>query len=181
MERPDLGCSPALRAAYEAAIGRAGVSAEAIRHLDLYSCFPIAVFLAREALGIAPDDPRPLTMTGGLPSFGGPGNNYSMHALAAMAPALRADRAAFGLDGAEPAPWIAAAQGEAVVETYTVAWRRGAPVRAPAVARLKGTGIRCLAATAQGDTAAAREMAESDPLGATIRVTPAERGHRFTF
>ena len=36
-----------------------------------------------DALELAPDDPRPLTITGGLPYFGGPGNNYSMHAIAA--------------------------------------------------------------------------------------------------
>ena len=35
-------------------------------------------------LGIALDDPRRLTVTGGLPFFGGPGNNYSMHAIATM-------------------------------------------------------------------------------------------------
>jgi len=32
-------------------------------------------------IGISQDDPRPLTLTGGLPYFGGPGNNYSMHAI----------------------------------------------------------------------------------------------------
>lgn len=218
LERPDLGCSPALRAAYETAIARAGVGADAIRHLDFYSCFPIAVYLAREAMGIAPDDPRPLTMTGGLPFFGGPGNNYSMHALAAMTRALREDRAGFGLvganggfltkhavgvysatapllpwtpaddaalqsalDDARPAPWVAQAKGEAVVETYTIAWRRGTPVRAHAVARLKGSGARCLAVTEQGDASVASQMAQSDPLGATIRVTPADRGNRFAF
>ena len=33
-------------------------------------------------MGIAPDDPRGLTLTGGLPYFGGAGNNYSAHAIA---------------------------------------------------------------------------------------------------
>ena len=36
-------------------------------------------------------------MTGGLPYHGGPGSNYSTHALAAMAEALRRDPGAFGL------------------------------------------------------------------------------------
>ncbi len=40
--------------------------------------------MACEALGIPEDDPRPLTVTGGLPYFGGAGNNYSSHAIAAM-------------------------------------------------------------------------------------------------
>ena len=35
------------------------------------------------------DGSKPLTVTGGLPFFGGPGNNYSMHALAEMAHRLR--------------------------------------------------------------------------------------------
>jgi hypothetical protein len=34
--------------------------------------------------GRARDDTRPLTVTGGLPWFGGPGNNYSTHAIATM-------------------------------------------------------------------------------------------------
>ena len=38
-----------------------------------------------KALGIDPlADPTRLTLTGGLPFFGGAGNNYSMHAIAAM-------------------------------------------------------------------------------------------------
>ena len=32
---------------------------------------------------------RPFSMTGGLPYFGGAGNNYSMHAIASMVRALR--------------------------------------------------------------------------------------------
>ena len=35
-------------------------------------------------MGIELDDPRGLTLTGGLPFFGGPGNNYSMHAIATL-------------------------------------------------------------------------------------------------
>jgi acetyl-CoA C-acetyltransferase len=42
-----------------------------------------------EAVGIALDDARGLTVTGGLPYFGGPGNNYSTHAIAATARRLR--------------------------------------------------------------------------------------------
>ena len=50
--------------------------------LDLYSCFPSAVEIACAEMGIAEDDPRGLTVTGGLPYFGGPGNNYVTHAIA---------------------------------------------------------------------------------------------------
>ncbi|MGJ9421235.1 acetyl-CoA acetyltransferase [Aeromicrobium sp. CF3.5] len=82
LERPDLGASPAASAAIGQALERAGVGIEQIDAMDLYSCFPIAVSAVCDALGLAPDDPRGLTLTGGLPYFGGPGNNYSTHAIA---------------------------------------------------------------------------------------------------
>lgn len=100
LERPALGESPAARWALQQALRVAGRQADEIARLDLYSCFPIAVFNACEGLGIGPADPRPLTVTGGLPYFGGAGNNYSMHAIATLAQRLRADRDAWGLIGA---------------------------------------------------------------------------------
>ena len=51
---------------------------------DLYSCFPSAVEIATREMGINPDDPRGLTVTGGLAYFGGPGNNYVTHSIAEM-------------------------------------------------------------------------------------------------
>ena len=57
--------------------------------IDIYSCFPCAVEAACEALGLPEDGSQPLTVTGGLPYFGGPGNNYSTHALVEMAHRLR--------------------------------------------------------------------------------------------
>ena len=56
---------------------------------DCYSCFPIAVELIMQHLGLEPNENRPLTTTGGLPFFGGAGNNYSMHAIASMVELLR--------------------------------------------------------------------------------------------
>jgi acetyl-CoA C-acetyltransferase len=95
--RPDLGRSPAIaaagRALFEAASSAAGpgasVDVDDLELLDLYSCFPSAVELATEALGLAPDDRRGLTVTGGLPYFGGPGNNYTTHGIASMTDLLR--------------------------------------------------------------------------------------------
>jgi acetyl-CoA C-acetyltransferase len=52
---------------------------------DLYSCFPSAVSIAKKMIGIGDEDPRPLTLTGGLGFFGGPGNNYNLHAVATLA------------------------------------------------------------------------------------------------
>jgi acetyl-CoA C-acetyltransferase len=46
---------------------------------------------------LAEDDPRDLTVTGGLPYFGGPGNNYAMHAIAAIVERLRKMPGKFGL------------------------------------------------------------------------------------
>jgi len=89
--RPDPGSSPGYRAAAEAALGAAGLGVDDIGAFDLYSCFPCAVEMAVEVLGIARDDRRGLTVTGGLPYFGGPGNNYSLHAVATMVQRLRQD------------------------------------------------------------------------------------------
>lgn len=52
-----------------------------------------------DAFGIAPDDPRGLTLTGGLPFFGGAGNNYSAHAIAEAVVRVRADRGSYALIG----------------------------------------------------------------------------------
>ena len=40
-------------------------------------------------MGLAQDDPRGLTVTGGLPYFGGPGNNYVTHSIAQMMDEVR--------------------------------------------------------------------------------------------
>lgn len=81
----------------ERVLDAADVSIDDVAHLDLYSCFPIAVFSACDALGLEWQGPRPLTLTGGLPYFGGPGNNYSMHAICEAVARVRADRSALAL------------------------------------------------------------------------------------
>lgn len=88
-QRPDLAASPGIRAAGLAALDAAGVGIDDVDHLDLYSCFPSAVEAGADALGVALDDPRGLTVTGGLAYFGGPGNNYPMHAIATTVDRLR--------------------------------------------------------------------------------------------
>ncbi len=95
-ERADLSRSPAIAGVLARALAAAGRTAAEIAHFDLYSCFPCAVLLAAEALGL---DWRttPATVTGGLPFFGGAGNNYSLHAVATMVDRLRAHRHDFGL------------------------------------------------------------------------------------
>jgi acetyl-CoA C-acetyltransferase len=87
--RPDLTSSPGIRAAGSAALGAAGRSIDDMTWVDFYSCFPSAVQAGADALGVAIDDPRGLTVTGGLPYFGGPGNNYPMHSVATVVGKLR--------------------------------------------------------------------------------------------
>jgi acetyl-CoA C-acetyltransferase len=100
MERADFSEGPASALAVRRALEAAGASLADIAAFDLYSCFPIAVFNICDALGLAPTDPRGLTVTGGLPFFGGAGNNYSMHAIASMARKLRRLPGVLGLVGA---------------------------------------------------------------------------------
>ncbi|UCF95332.1 MAG: hypothetical protein JSW39_14685 [Desulfobacterales bacterium] len=80
-------CLPLQRAAHKA-LQRSHLALDDIACFDLYSCFPCAVTIARRMLNLADDDQRPLTLTGGLGFFGGPGNNYSLHAVATLAEAI---------------------------------------------------------------------------------------------
>ncbi len=89
IEREDLSRSPASVLAIEKALKVADMKPADLGVIDLYSCFPIAVFNICDGIGLAPDDARGLTVTGGLPFFGGAGNNYSMHAIAEMIRRLR--------------------------------------------------------------------------------------------
>lgn len=97
LERPDLARSPAMARAAQRALAMAGRDIEEMSVFDLYSCFPCAVELACLEMKIAEDDARDFTLTGGLPFFGGPGNNYSLHAIAEMCARLRLRRDEFGL------------------------------------------------------------------------------------
>ncbi|MCX6471334.1 MAG: acetyl-CoA acetyltransferase [Corynebacteriales bacterium] len=120
LDRPDIGAAPAAAASISSALDVAGIGLDDVSTMDLYSCFPVAVSAVCDGLGLAPDDPRGLTVTGGLPYFGGPGNNYSMHAIAEIVDRVRAEPGSFGLVGANggvlskystgiystrPAPW----------------------------------------------------------------------------
>jgi acetyl-CoA C-acetyltransferase len=99
-ERWSLAESVGLRATAGDALAAAGIAVDDIARFDLYSCFPSAVEMAMKELGLAgPDggDHRPLTLTGGLSFFGGPGNNYVTHSVAAMVDACRADPGTLGM------------------------------------------------------------------------------------
>lgn len=100
LERVDLGASPAAAHAAHEALRVAGLGVDDIATFDLYSCFPFPVFVICEALGLAADDPRGLTLTGGLPYFGGPGNSYSLHGIAETVTQMRDRPGKFGFVGA---------------------------------------------------------------------------------
>jgi acetyl-CoA C-acetyltransferase len=113
--RDTFARTPAIELGGKQALDLAGVGIDDIGIVDLYSCFPSAVQLGAQSLGLAVD--RQLTRTGGLPFAGGPWNNYVMHAIATVCNDLRAQpgekglvwanggyatKHAFGVYGTEP-------------------------------------------------------------------------------
>lgn len=175
-ERPRFDACPAQAHAIAAALAAAGAEASSLGAFDFYSCFPIAVELAAEALGLDATDPRPLTLTGGLAYGGGPGNAYSLHGIAKLVAWLRRSggaglatalgwyltKHAAGVYGIGPAPdprpapaatpappveVAASPSGRGRIEAYTVVHRRdGAPERSIVLGRLDD-GRRFLANT----------------------------------
>ena len=96
-ERPTLHTSPAIGAAWRSVSAQSGINLDEISNFDIYSCFPSAVQIACNELGLSHLDERGVTVTGGLPFFGGPGNNYSLHAIAEMVETLRKGGSGHGL------------------------------------------------------------------------------------
>ncbi len=90
-ERSHLSGSRAQEFAIAAALDQAGLASTDLGPIDIYSCFPCAVFAATDTLGSPQRELADYTLTGGLSFFGGPGNGYSLHSLTAMVQALRAD------------------------------------------------------------------------------------------
>lgn len=126
-DRIDYRSSPALRVAADKALAMANKRVADLSAIDLYSCFPSAVEIACQELGLAGNDPRGLTLTGGMPYFGGPGNNYTMHAIATMMAKLRAKPGTFGL--CNGIGWYMTAHAVGVYSTAPVAgaWAREDP------------------------------------------------------
>ena len=97
LDRDDLSYNSASTLAVQEAMRVAGVGLDDIATFDLYSCFPVPVFNFCDGTGLATDDPRGLTLTGGLPYFGGPGNSYSLHGIAETVARMRSASGSFGL------------------------------------------------------------------------------------
>ncbi len=100
LTRENIEKSPAAVAAISAALDIAGTGWDDLAAVDFYSCFAIPVFNLLDAFGLDRDDPRGWTLTGGLPFFGGAGNNYSAHAIAEAVARCRAAPGARVLVGA---------------------------------------------------------------------------------
>ncbi len=215
-ERAELGVAKSAPLSCQAALDSAGIGIDDVRYIDLYSCFPIAVSNVCDGLGVSETDPRGLTLTGGLPYFGGPGNSYSMHAIVSLVDKLRADPGSFGLIGAnggqlskyaagvystaakafavcssesvqeqvndQPKVDLAfEADGEAVIESYTVVYGRSGPAYGVVVGRLKDSDARFYANTEEGDDETLLELVDADPLGRTVFVRSFGKGNRFAF
>ena len=96
-DRVDHHSSPGMAEAMRQALAQAAIEPSRLDVLDLYSCFPVAVEVAARTLGVPADGSRPLSVTGGLPYFGGAGNDYALHAIATMVERLRGAPHAYGL------------------------------------------------------------------------------------
>lgn len=93
--RAELHRWPAMEVLGRAAEDHLGVSLSSIGHVDLYSCFPVAVRVQQRELGLDPN--ATVTLTGGMAFGGGPFNNYTYQSTAAVIGAVRADPASLGL------------------------------------------------------------------------------------
>ncbi len=96
-ERPELHRSPGFAHAGRALADHTGVAPNEMDHVDLYSCFPIAVRTQALELGIDIAGERSPTVTGGMTWAGGPLNNYVIQAAVKLAQVLRADPGSTGL------------------------------------------------------------------------------------
>jgi acetyl-CoA C-acetyltransferase len=203
LERPDLSTGPVAVRAARQALAMAGIGPDDLTAFDLYSCFAIPVFNITDALGVALDDPRGLTVTGGLPFFGGPGNNYSMHAVAAMVERMRAQPGGFGFVGANggamhkysvgiysstPAAWPGEATPlvddgerlpvvrEAEGSAVVETYTYGSQAGSEigtVIGRLDGSGARFVAHVANDDPLFDL-LRSGDAVGATVKATSAE-------
>jgi hypothetical protein len=93
--RPNFHTSPSISRSLDAALSITNTTVTELDLIDIYSCFPVVPKLAAAHLGLPLTGS--LTLLGGLTSFGGAGNNYSMHALTEMTRRLRTEDGRKGL------------------------------------------------------------------------------------
>jgi len=127
LDRADLSYNSASILAVQEALAVADVDIADIATFDLYSCFPVPVFNFCDGMHLATDDPRGLTLTGGLPYFGGPGNSYSLHGIVETVGEMRSTPGAFGLVAANGG--IMSKYSVGVYSTEAAEWKADDSVR----------------------------------------------------
>ncbi|GBF57389.1 hypothetical protein PbB2_01056 [Candidatus Phycosocius bacilliformis] len=149
LERVNYHSSPAMRIGAREAFAMAGKSLSDMAFFDLYSCFPIAVEIACQEIGLATDDPRGLTLTGGLPYFGGPGNNYSMHGIVEMIHRCRAKPGAYGFLNANG--WFLTKHAFGIYSTTPTAGHWSRPAKSTYQHEIDAMAAPSIVETPQGD------------------------------
>ena len=132
LTRDSLERSPAAISAISSALELAEIGWEKLSATDLYSCFAIPVFNLLDAFGLDRADPRGWTLTGGLPFFGGAGNNYSTHAIAEAVARCRAAPGSFALVGANGgimSKYAAGVYSTAPADWSTSRWKSVAKIK----------------------------------------------------
>lgn len=98
LDRTDVSRSLAMDLVFQGALAAANVTTDEIEFADIYSCFPCVVDQAATQLNRKDKGPeKGMTLTGGLPFFGGPGNNYTLHGICEVIAACRRARGSIGL------------------------------------------------------------------------------------
>ncbi|BFM15716.1 acetyl-CoA acetyltransferase [Maricurvus nonylphenolicus] len=123
IEREDVSTSRMAQKVVDGALSMAGKSVADIQAMDLYSCFPCAVTAITDHLQLPVDGDVPLSLTGGLPYFGGPGNNYTMHGLAEAVTYSRRNRQDYTLVTANGGFLSKHAAGVFSAQVSEVDWR----------------------------------------------------------
>ncbi|MDP7416670.1 MAG: hypothetical protein QF888_01600, partial [Desulfobacterales bacterium] len=106
---------------------QAQLTLENVSFFDFYSCFPCMPHLHRLVLGIEHFDPRPMTLTGGLPYFGAPGSNYVMHSIAEVVDRCRIEPEKFGLITSNGWYCTKHSAGIYSCQNPTITWNRTPP------------------------------------------------------
>ncbi len=204
LDRMDLSRSLAMDLVIHGALGAANVNPSDIDHTDIYSCFPCVVDQAATQLE---RKSKPMSLTGGLPFFGGPGNNYTLHGICEAVAACRRVPGSVGLahgnggwmskqavgiystdwkDGdvfadkeviakkvaAQSSPGqTSTPTGGAVMESYIVQHKRGAPVGAVVIGQLADR-TRFYAKLQDADVETLTALADGKMDGAKLKVEP---------
>ena len=93
--RINFHSSPAMNITSKEALKMSDCNINQIEFFDIYSCFPSAIKIACDEMKI--NENNKLTVTGGLPYFGGPGNNYVTHSISEIMKKVRSKYGSMGL------------------------------------------------------------------------------------